>query len=281
MTETPVVLDLGERQLGYRADGAGPLVVLIASTGRCGAEMAPLAAGLMQQGFRVLRPEPRGIAPSVGPMEGVTFHELADDLADIIRAEGGRAIVAGHAYGAWIARCLAQDHADLVSGVVFLAAGAKAWPAELSRAITEINDPMTPEADRLAALKLAFFAEGNDPAEWLAGWHPAVVEMQRKARAATRPEDWRPAGTAPILDLRGAQDPFRPAGTEAEIAEELGPRVTAMAIEGASHAMPVERPAEAAAAMGDWARRIGLLQAPIGRKPGKASIRAHQPRIEG
>jgi len=259
VSDEPKVLDLGQRQLGYRADGTGPVVVLIASTGRCGAEMAPLAAGLVRQGFRVLRPEPRGIAPSVGPMEGLTFHDLAGDLADIIRAEGGHAIVAGHAYGAWIARCLAQDHPDLASGVVFLAAGAKAWPPELSRAITEINDPMTSESDRLAALKLAFFAGGNDPGDWLTGWYPAVVDMQRKARAATRPEDWRPAGVAPILDLRGENDPFRPAGTETEIAEELGPRVTPMAIARSSHAMPVERPAEAAAAMGDWARAIGLL----------------------
>lgn len=259
--EPVVVLASGAVRIGYRAGGCGPLIVLIASTGRCAAEMLPLSLALQAAGFRVARPEPRGIAPSSGPMAGVTFHDLAADLAHVIRAEapGGQAIVAGHAYGAWIARCVAQDHPALVAGIVFLAAGAQAWPAHLSQAITAINDPATPEADRLAALRLAFFAPGNDAGDWLTGWHPRVVEMQRAARAATPPDSWRPAGTAPVLDLRGALDPFRPPGTEDEIASELGPRVTTRAIPHTSHAMPAERPAEVAAEMAAWARDVGLL----------------------
>jgi pimeloyl-ACP methyl ester carboxylesterase len=49
-------------------------------------------------GFTLLRPQPRGIAESRGNMTGVTFHELAADIAWVIRELGGdNAIVLGHA----------------------------------------------------------------------------------------------------------------------------------------------------------------------------------------
>lgn len=215
-----------------------------------------MAEALLHRGFRVALPEPRGIAPSSGPMHGLTFIDLASDMADVIRAEAPRdgAIVAGHAYGAWIARCLGQSFPDLVNGLAFLAAGARAWPAHLSDAISAINNPETSDEDRRAALGLAFFAKGNDPADWMSGWHPEVVAMQREARAGTDPADWRPAGTAPILDLRGAEDPFRPKGTENDVEEELGPRVTAEVLPGTSHALPAERPEKAAEILARWAK---------------------------
>lgn len=240
--------------VGYRVEGVGPLVLLIASTGRCCAELRPLADRLVACGFRVARPEPRGVAPSTGPMDGVTFHDFAADFAAVIEAEGGSAIVAGHAYGTWIARTLAADRPDLVAGVVLLASGAAAWPAELSAAITAINDPATPPAERLAALRLGFFAEGNDPTEWLDGWYPEVVAAQRAARAATPRSDWWGTGTAPILDLMGGADPFRPAGSETELVDEFGDRVTARTVANASHAMPAERPEAVADAIADWWR---------------------------
>lgn len=251
----------GGIRIGYRVAGDGPLVILIASTGRCAAELRPLAEALNRHGFRVARPEPRGIAPSTGPMTGVTFHDFAADFAAVIEAEraagtGRPAIVAGHAYGTWIARTLASDRPDLIDGVVLLASGARAWPAQLSAAITAINDPATAPEDRLAALRLGFFAEGNDATEWLDGWHPAVVASQRAARAATAQEDWWATGVAPILDLMGGADPFRPAGSERELVDEFGPRVTAAAVEGASHAMPAEKPDEAAAAIAAWWRGL-------------------------
>lgn len=266
-SETTDVADLrlveraGGVRIGYRVAGRGPLVVLIASTGRCAAELRPIAEALNRHGFRVARPEPRGIAPSVGPMTCVTFHDFAADFAAVVEAEraagtGRPTIVAGHAYGTWIARMLAADRPDLVDGIVLLAAGARAWPPALSAAITAINDPATPPADRLAALRLGFFADGNDASEWLEGWHPEVVAAQRAARSATPQADWWASGTAPILDLMGGADPFRPTGSETELSDAFGDRVTALAIPGASHAMPAEKPEEAAAAIAVWWRRL-------------------------
>lgn len=268
-TDRLCVLSVPGGTVGYRIGGTGPLVLLIASTGRSCTELRPIAHALQRHGFRVARPEPRGIEPSRGPMTGIDFHDLARDFAAVIETEGAPnagAIVAGHAYGTWIARTLASDRPDLVSGVVLLAAGARAWPPHLSDAITIINASETLEEDRRAALRLGFFADGNDPGDWLTGWHPDVVASQRAARAATPQEDWRPTGRAPILDLRGGADPFRPAGTEDELVRELGDRVSARVIEGASHAMPVEKPQAAADAIARWWN--GLVPAGAPTRPG-------------
>jgi pimeloyl-ACP methyl ester carboxylesterase len=247
----------GDATISYHAQGNGPLILFIASTGRGTEEFGDLAKDLAERGYRVLRPEPRGIGASKGPMSGVTFHDFANDFAAVIRAEGGNAIVAGHAYGGWIARTLASDHPELTRGVVLVAAGASKWPKELSDAITMINDPASTREQRLAGLRLAFFAKGNDPTAWLDGWHGDVTKSQRAAGKATKRADWWAAGKAPILDLQGGADPFRPAESRNELKAEFGDRVTVAVIDNASHALPAEKPAETAKAIADWADRLG------------------------
>lgn len=243
----------GDATIVYRAEGEGPLVIVIASTGRGTEEFGPLAVGLAGRGFRVLRPEPRGIGGSTGPMDGVSFHDFAGDFAAVIRAEGGGpAIVAGHAYGNWIARTVASDHPDLVRGVVLVAAGARSMPKELSASIDMIADPEAPEERRLAGLRLAFFAEGSDPRPWLEGWHAEVTASQRAARGRSG-GSWRTAGSVPVLDLQADADPFRPPESRDELRAEFGDRLTVQVIAGASHALPAEKPEAVADAIAGWA----------------------------
>lgn len=246
----------GEASIGYSVQGEGPLIVVIASTGRGTAEFSPLADRLVELGYRVALPEPRGIEPSYGPMSEVDFHDFADDFAAVINAEGGSAIVAGHAYGNWIARTIASDHPELVRGVALVAAGAKNWPSELSDAITMINDPDSTQDQRLAGLRLAFFANSSDPTAWLEGWHPDVTVSQRAARKLTDRDSWWAAGSAPILDLQGGEDPFRPDASRQELADEFGSRVSVVIIPEASHALPAEKPIETADAIAEWADQL-------------------------
>jgi pimeloyl-ACP methyl ester carboxylesterase len=243
----------GDATIAYSVRGEGPLIVMIASTGRGSAEFAPLADTLVDRGYRVALPEPRGVGGSQGPMEDVTFHDFGDDFAAVIAAEGGEAIVAGHAYGQWIAKTIASDHPEMTRGVVLLAGGAKKWPSELSDAITVINDPASSREEKLAGLELAFFAEGNDPTPWLEGWHADVTASQRAARKITNQEDWWAGGSAPMLDLQAGADPFRPEESRMEAKDEFGDRVTVAVIPGASHALPAEKPIETATAIADWA----------------------------
>lgn len=72
----------------------------------------------------------------------------------------------------------------------------------------------------------------------------------------TNQADWWAGGTAPMLDLEGGSDPFRPASSRQELKDELGERVTVKVVEGASHALPAEKPAEVADAIADWADQL-------------------------
>jgi len=243
------------RTIGYLTGGSGPLIVLIASTGRSGNDFIELADLLIEQGFSVALPDARGIGESDGKWDGISFYDLADDVAQVIGAHGQEATVAGHAYGAWIARATAQAYPERANGVALIAAGAGQWPSHLSGAIDVLCGTDTSRDEKLAALKTAFFAPGNDPQDWLNGWYPPVVSAQRAARINTD-ENWKRSGTAPILDLLALDDPFRPADSRNFYRDLLGERVTIQTIDAASHALPHERPQAVARALTDWIRSL-------------------------
>ena len=104
-------------------DGDGPTLVILPSYGRDGGEdYDDLTARTSRAGWQVLRPQPRGIAGSTGPMKDVTLHDLADDVAAVIRGlGGGRAVLLGHAFGHAVSRMVATVHPDLVAAVVLAA----------------------------------------------------------------------------------------------------------------------------------------------------------------
>lgn len=247
----------GAVRIEVLAEGAGPTIVLLPSSGRDSFDYDAVATGLAAEGFRVLRPQPRGIARSTGPMESPTLRDLAGDVAAVVRREGaGRAVIVGHAFGNWVARMVAADHPELVRGVVIAAAAARTFPRELSAALATAADPSAPREDRLAALRLAFFAPGNDPAPWLEGWHPAFYAATRDAGRSVPQAEWWPGGSAPMLDLQAAQDPWRPRATADDLRAEFGGRVTVEVVQGASHALIPERPAEVVRAVAGWARSL-------------------------
>ena len=252
------ILSLNNITVVLTTEGAGPLVVLLPSAGRDSLDFDDLASSLASKGYRVLRPQPRGVFGSTGPMTGITLHDLARDVAGVIEEEGGGpAFVAGHAFGQWVARMTAVDHPDLVRGVMLIAAAAKSIPAELSAGVNKCSDPMTPREERLALLQKLFFAPGHDPFGWLEGWHLPARTCQRVASAATGQAEWWGGGSAPILDLQAALDPFKPREMRDELRDELGERVTVEVIEGASHALIPEQPAAVVAALVRWMGSVG------------------------
>jgi pimeloyl-ACP methyl ester carboxylesterase len=238
-------------------EGAGPAIVLLPSLGRDSEDYGEVATGLAGSGFKVLRPQPRGLGASRGPMTGITLRDLAADVAGVIAAQAdGPAIVLGHAFGNWVARMLASAHPEAVRGVVVAAAAARSYPPELTDNIRRIVDPRVANDVRLDLLRRTFFAAGSDPSVWLNGWHGEVRDSQFAASRATRQEDWWEAGQAPILELQAAEDPFMPATNRGDLARELGPRVTTVLIEGASHALMPERPDRVVEAVVEWARNL-------------------------
>lgn len=244
-------------QIDVVIDGNGPAVVLLPSLARDSDDYDAVAEGLAASGFRVLRPKPRGIGRSKGPMTNVTLHDFARDIAEVVKTHGGgKAVVVGHAYGNWVARMTATDHPELVRGVVIAAAAAKQYAPELSVAVTTAGNLALPDAARLAALRFAFFAPGNDPAVWLTGWHPEIRESQRAAARAVKQSEWWSGGTAPLLDLQAANDPFKPEAKRNEMKDEFGSRVTVTVIPNASHALIPEQPKAVVEALAQWIKGL-------------------------
>src|SRR5215470_6939894 len=178
---THTLVARGNAQIEVLAQGQGHPIVLLPSLGRGAADFDAIAERLAAASFRVLRPEPRGIGASRGPMTGIDLHTYAADIAAVIEHEGsGSAFVIGHAFGNRVARMLAVDRPELVRAVSLVAAnvGHAPSPPVVREAIKASADPTRPDAERLQALAFAFFAPGHDARGWLQGWYPEVLAAQ-------------------------------------------------------------------------------------------------------
>lgn len=240
------------------AQGTGPLVVMLPSLGRGASDFDPIAERVAGAGFRVLRPEPRGIRQSHG-CAYVDLEDCAADVAAVIEAEGGGpAFLAGHAFGNRVSRLLATDRPDLVAAVALIAAnvGHAPSPPPVRAAIRNSANPELPAEERLAALRFAFFAPGNDPTPWLEGWYPQVLAVQRIAGDRTpRTRDYA-GGGKPILYLQPSHDPLAHVEDAEIFRRENGARVTVKIVPNASHAAIAEQPEFIADALIAYARAI-------------------------
>jgi len=240
------------------AEGRGPLFILLPSLGRDSEEFDPVAEQVAAAKFRVLRPQPRGFGRSAGPMENITLHDLARDVAAVIEHEGGSpAILAGHAFGHFVAKMTAVDFPKLVRGVILIGAAQKKPDPEVQRSVSIASDPAQPESERLKHLQRVFFAPGNDARPWLTGFHLNVRNAEIVARDSTPQDAYWAGGSAPILDIQGANDPYRPESSSQELVEEFGGiRVMVVRVPHAAHAIIVEQPRAVADAMIAWARQL-------------------------
>jgi pimeloyl-ACP methyl ester carboxylesterase len=256
---TRIVIRRTDVAIEVLAQGRGPRIVLLPSLGRGASDFEQIAERLARAGYRVLRPQPRGIGESRGPMTGIDLHDYAADVAAVIAYDGGAAaFVAGHAFGNRVSRMLATDRPNLVRAVALIAAnvGHAPSPPVVREAIKASANPALPDAERLAALQFAFFAPGNDARSWLEGWHPDVLAAQRVAGDRTsRAEDFA-AGQAPILYLQPDHDPLAHVEDAREFKRALGDRVTIVVIRDCSHAAVAEQPDAISDALIDYANSL-------------------------
>jgi len=251
-----------EVQIEYADQGAGPVICILPSLARSGRDYDVVANFLQSYGFRVLRPEPRGIGQSHGRMEGLTLHDFAADVAAVLDQEKtGPIVIVGHAWGSQPARMLAADRPDLVCGVVMAAASAGKLPpgsteqpyGRLRDAIDGAGNYALSEAERIDCLQRAFFAPGHDPSVWLEGWSAEAHEAQSHARRVTPVDEYFAAGNhAPILDLQAEHDAVVVPNV---MKPYLGDRVTVQVIRDAGHAMAPEQPQAMADAIAHFARK--------------------------
>jgi pimeloyl-ACP methyl ester carboxylesterase len=251
----------------YSDEGRGEVIVMLPSLARSGRDFDDVSTRIIGKGFRVVRPEPRGIRGSHGPMEELSLHDFGGDVAAVLDHEKtGPVVIVGHAWGSQPARMVAADRPDLVCAVVMAAASAgKLLPGSeekpYSRLRTEIDgagDPSLSIDKRLECLRKAFFAPGHDPSVWLDGWYQDAHHAQSYARVHTPIDDYFSAGTVvPILDLQAEHD----AVVIPKIMKPyLGDRVTEVVIKGAAHSMAPEQPQAMCDAICEFASRIYAVQ---------------------
>lgn len=247
----------GEVRIGVRVRGTGPLVVLLPSLGRGGADFDDLAGRLAKAGWTAAAIDPRGVGDSVGAMREVTLWDYADDVAAVIAALTPEpAVLVGHAFGNRVVRATAARHPQAVAALILLAAGGQVAPApEHAEALAEVFDvTLSAEAHR-QAVRTAFFAPGHDPDVWLDGWRPDVRGAQSAAGQATPPGDWIGAGRAPMLIVQGADDVIAPPANAAAMAKAYPDRVETVTLADAGHAMLPEQPQAIARIVIDYLQR--------------------------
>jgi pimeloyl-ACP methyl ester carboxylesterase len=258
-TSTVIRNQSGDGRIEVLAQGDGPVIVLLPSLGRGASDFDAIAERLTVAGFRVLRPQPRGIGKSVAPLTGINLHDYAADVAAVIEQEKkGPAFVVGHAFGNRVARMLATDRPELVTAVALVAANIGKAPStpKVREAIRNSANPALPDEERIKALQFAFFAPGNDPRVWLKGWYPEVLAAERIAGDLTSREEDFAAGQAPILYVQPSHDPLAHVEDARAYKEKFGDRVTIAVIDKASHAVIVEQPEAVSSALISYARKL-------------------------
>jgi pimeloyl-ACP methyl ester carboxylesterase len=240
-----VMVTRGDARLEVLAQGEGPPIALLPSLGRGATDFDPIAERLADAGFRVLRPQPRGIGQSTGPWQGVKLEDLAADVAAVVEHHNnGPAFVVGHAFGNRVARMLATARPEIVRAVGLVAAnvGRNPSPPDVRAAIRMSADTSAPDEERVKAMQFVFFAPGSDARIWLDGWHPEVLAAQRIAGDLTpRTIDYA-AGRAPVLYIQPSHDPLAHVEDAEEYRRAVGDRVTVMVIPNSAHAVIVEQP---------------------------------------
>jgi pimeloyl-ACP methyl ester carboxylesterase len=254
-----ITVTRGDARLEVLAQGEGRPIVLLPSLGRGASDFDAIAAKLAEAGYRVLRPQPRGIGASTGPWNGVKLEDLAADIAAVIEQNaGGAAFVVGHAFGNRVARTLATLRPESVRAVALVAAnvGHNPSPPDVRVAIRMSADITAPAEARIRAMQFVFFAPGNDARVWLEGWHPDVLAAQRIAGDLTpRTLDYA-AGQAPVLYIQPSHDPLAHVEDAEEYKRTLGDRVTVVVIPNAAHAVIVEQPAAVSEALIAYSRKL-------------------------
>ena len=135
-------------------------------------------------------------------------------------------------------RCLASNRADLVAGIVLLAAGG-AHPPENLDGLAVVVDPLATKEYRIDALLRAFFVPTSDPSLWLRPGGPSAGELYRTCEHPL--EEWWHGVESPMLVIQGGKD---------------RQRVTVITIPEAAHALPIERPSEVADHVVEWLNEL-------------------------
>jgi pimeloyl-ACP methyl ester carboxylesterase len=232
--------------------GERETIVMLPGAGMGAAALGEIPQRMASAGYRVIAVNPRGAAGSTGPVDGVTLHDLAADVAGVIEQMGGGPVhLLGHAGGNRIGRCVAADRPDLVRTVILLAAGGLVPPdAETARVMDRVFAGEPVPAEEHQAILLAPSSDPRVLDSWVI-WPDAQRAFQ-SAASTTPLDEWWDGGGARMLVVQGLDDKVAPPENGRALAAEPSGRVRLVEIPDAGHALPVERPAAVVDAILAW-----------------------------
>jgi pimeloyl-ACP methyl ester carboxylesterase len=245
--------------LAYEVAGSGPLVVLLPGLGQLRSAYRHLVPELVARGFRTVSVDLRGHgASSVGwPAYGA--EAMGPDVAALIEALGGPALVVGNSYGAGPAVWAAAERPDLVAGVVltgpFVRPLPMPWPMRVAMRVL-LGGPWRVAAWDAFTNGLLKAGRPDDQAAERARLRASLREPGRiEALAAMLARDDAPIARdehpiaarlervrAPSLVLMGTADPDfpDPMAEACAVADAMGGR--AEALDGVGHYPHLEVP---------------------------------------
>jgi pimeloyl-ACP methyl ester carboxylesterase len=233
-------------RLEVLVEGAGEDVVLVPSALRGATDFAQLQSALADAGYRSLAIHPRGAGKSNGATDDLTIRDLADDVASVVSTLCGRpAHLVGHALGNIVVRATASYRPEVAGTVTVMPCGGHdlgAHPVapEVLAAFVRCHDRTLSDDERLDALRVAFFAPGNDARSWLDGWWPTSAVSEAAMRSD--PEEWWRAGAIPILIIQPLEDAMASVAVGREAAAAIGERATYVEVPRCGHAILPEQP---------------------------------------
>jgi pimeloyl-ACP methyl ester carboxylesterase len=215
---------------------------------RGAADFAHLQAALATAGYRSLAMNPRNAGRSRGPLDRLTLEDVADDIALVVdRLCASRpAHLVGHALGNICVRAAACFRPEIARSVTVMPCGghnlnSRPVAPEVVAAVARCHDEDLSETERLDALRIAFFAPGNDASVWLEGWWPESAGIAG-AIGRTDAERWWRAGSAPLLIVQPMNDAMAPPETGRQAAAAIGERARYVEVDGCGHAILPEQP---------------------------------------
>lgn len=107
--------------IAYRDRGEGVPVVLLMGLALPGSIWKRRAEELLDRGYRVVVPDPRGTGASDAPWPPYSMGQLAGDVDAVMEDAGlSSGIVVGVSFGGMVAQHVALEHADRVDGLMLV-----------------------------------------------------------------------------------------------------------------------------------------------------------------
>lgn len=258
-------------RIAYTLQGTGPLVVLAPGMGDLRVSMRELVGPLVDAGHRVAVTDVRGHGDS-DPFDEVGDEATASDLAALVEALGGPAVLVGSSFAGSAAVIAAAGRSDLVNGTVLLAPFLREQASPARAAVNRVLYRALlarPWGVRVWRSLFTRSLNRGRQAPWLQAHADAIAASLRRPgrlaqlrRLAVRldhgvVEPHIDAVRAPALVVVGALDPdfADPAAELAWMGERLPGRT--LLVPEAGHYPPAQRPDVVVPAVLDFVGSLG------------------------